>query len=127
MSTRSAIIAKTENGYAGIYCHFDGYESGVGKTLLAHYRDPQKVAELIELGDISSLGERVSPIGAHSYDSPEKGTTVAYGRDRGEETEVFLAESQIEVEKYFEGAHDGYVYVFDGSLWKLNGSEFGSK
>lgn len=38
MSTRSAIIRKTEDGsYEGIYCHFDGYLAGVGKTLQEHY------------------------------------------------------------------------------------------
>lgn len=121
MSTRSAIIAKTETGYAGIYCHFDGYPSGVGQKLFTHYQDPEKVAALIALGDISSLGRRVVPEGEHSYDSPEEDTTVAYGRDRGEKgTDAFSAPTLAEVEEYFNQAVNGYHYVYDGG-WKLNG------
>ena len=40
-----------------IYCHFDGYIAGVGKTLLNHYTDPEKVNDLMRLGDLSSLGK----------------------------------------------------------------------
>ena len=87
MSTRSAIIEKTETGYRGIYCHNDGYLSYNGRILFDHYQDAAKVSALIDLGDISSLGERVAPIGEHSFDysKREEGTTVAYSRDRGEE------------------------------------------
>jgi hypothetical protein len=57
MSTRSRIAIETESGTVkSIYCHFDGYVSGVGKTLFNHY-DREKLEKLIELGDISSLGE----------------------------------------------------------------------
>lgn len=72
MSTRSRIAIETESGTVkSIYCHFDGYVSGVGKTLYNHY-DKEKLEELIELGDISSLGESTE-------------NTVAYHRDRGED------------------------------------------
>lgn len=122
MSTRSCIITKTETGYAGIYCHFDGYLEGVGQTLLKHYQDPSKVARLIALGDISSLGERVEPTGAHSFENPEDGTTVAYGRDRGETgTKAHVAPTLEDVERFYKNAHNGYVYVFDGVSWKCNG------
>lgn len=122
MSTRSNIIAKTETGYAGIYCHFDGYEDGVGATLLRHYKKPEKVAKLIALGDISQLCERVDPTGPHSFASPEEGTTLAYGRDRCEKgVEAFHAPTLEEVIDYLKNTHNGYVYVFDGEQWHLNG------
>jgi hypothetical protein len=121
MSTRSAIIMKTPNGYAGIYCHFDGYEDGVGQQLLDHYTDPAKVAALIELGDISSLGERVAPIGPHSFDKRENGTTTAYHRDRGEEKIQARTGATIN-DVAFEIGHNGYVYVFDGK-WTCNGKQ----
>ncbi len=57
MSTHSAIIIKTgPKEYKGIYCHFDGYLSGVGLILLTHYKTKTKVLELLELGDLHSLG-----------------------------------------------------------------------
>jgi len=56
MSTRSLIAKQTKDGrYKAIYCHFDGYVSGVGVTLDANYDTEEKVDELISLGDISAL------------------------------------------------------------------------
>jgi hypothetical protein len=38
MSTRSRIAIENQNGsVTSIYCHFDGYISGVGKTLKECY------------------------------------------------------------------------------------------
>jgi hypothetical protein len=72
MSTRSRIAIENQDGTVdSIYCHFDGYLSGVGKTLFNHY-DQEKLEKLLELGDISSLGESTID-------------TVAYCRDRGED------------------------------------------
>jgi hypothetical protein len=118
MSTRSAIITKQPDGtYAGIYCHFDGYVEGVGKMLLDHYQDAEKVSQLVALGDISTLGRRVSPVGPHSFRSPEDGTTVAYMRDRGEtgcpaKTGATVNEVASSI---------GHVYVFEDGAWTHNG------
>ena len=119
MSTRSAIIMKTDDGYAGIYCHFDGYPSGVGQTLLDNYQDLEKVNDLIRLGDISQLGARVVPIGEHSYGQPETNTTVAYMRDRGESGCYFSAGATV-AEVAATIGHNGYVYVFENSAWTCN-------
>jgi hypothetical protein len=59
----------------------------VGKVLKRGYSSLDKVKELVALGSISILGDRIVPIGKHSFDVPEKGTTVAYHRDRGDEWE----------------------------------------
>lgn len=91
MATRSFIIAPTGDSlYRGIYCHWDGYPEGVGATLAEHYTDEEKIDRLIKLGSLSSLGERVEPSdsAAHSFSSPEEGTTVAYHRDRGEDLSI---------------------------------------
>lgn len=57
MSTRSRIGMKMPDGtIKSIYCHWNGYPEGVGKTLEKYYQDPKKVEKLLELGDISSLG-----------------------------------------------------------------------
>ena len=119
MSTRSAIIMKTPKGYKGIYCHFDGYETGVGAILNEHYQDADKVSRLIALGDISCLGKRVEPIGPHSYDKAEKDTTIAYTRDRGETGCKATTGKTIEdVESKI--GHNGYVYVFENGDWTCN-------
>jgi hypothetical protein len=124
MSTRSAIIEKTETGYRGIYAHSDGYLAGVGRTLLENYMDPAKVSALIDLGDISSLGERVKPISPnHTFDNSEEGTTVAYTRDRGETNcEPTVAKTIRGVANKID--HNGYVYVFENGKWTRNGKDF---
>ena len=122
MSTRSIIIEKTVEGYRGIYVHWDGYARGVGATLLKHYTDPKKVFALINLGSLSSLGEKVNPTDptVHTFDSPEKNVTVAYGRDRGEEDQEPVVGITIEqVAGHID--HNGYVYVFENNEWTCNG------
>jgi hypothetical protein len=125
MSTRSAIIEKHNDGYRGIYCHFDGYvckntEGSVGLTLHNHYQDASKVEDLIDLGSISSLGVEVfpDPTKDHSYDDKQEGVTVAYHRDCGEDLDICEGKTVEEVADQID--HNGYVYVFDGS-WTVNG------
>lgn len=87
MSTRSHIGIRNEDGSLDvIYCHWDGYPSYNGAVLFHHCQEPEKIRELIALGDISSLAASVKPAeGEHTFDSPQDGVTVAYGRDRGED------------------------------------------
>lgn len=121
MATRSSIFEKTPTGYRGIYCHWDGYLEHNGDLLHKHYQDPDKVRRLIDLGSISSLGERVEPIGAHSYDAPEEGTTIAYHRDRGEKYRApFEATTIKETAKSLE---DSIIYVFEDGRWTYNGQD----
>lgn len=87
-STISIVDVKTSKGKGRqIYSHWDGYPSGVGKTLLEHYQDADKVKQLIDLGNISSLREEIEILEGvkHDFDSPQENITIAYGRDRGEE------------------------------------------
>lgn len=122
LSTRSAILEKTETGYRGIYCHNDGYVEGVGITLLEHYTDPAKVSSLIDLGDISSLGELVDPQPntVHSFENPDYPiVTVAYGRDRGEsDTEATVGKTIKQVANKIDHA---YLYVFENGRWSVDG------
>lgn len=125
MSTRSAIVLKMKGGtFAGIYCHNDGYPSGVGKTLLEHYKEPEKIRQLIELGDLSSLDERVEPVGPHGFGrgettEPEPGTTVAYMRDRGEKDCV--ARTSKKLKEVLDKIDHEYAYVFADGSWTCNG------
>lgn len=85
MSTRSIIgVTQKDLTIKAIYCHFDGYLSGVGQTLADHYQDPAKIEALINLGDLSSLGEEIGE--KHEFGVKiEEPWCTAYGRDRGEQ------------------------------------------
>jgi len=108
MATRSRIAIENQDGtVTSIYCHFDGYLSGVGKTLFEHY-DREKTEKLIELGAISSLGESILD-------------TIAYHRDRNED---LYFETFPNVEDLFDyGFESGIEYIYcltkDG-IWLVN-------
>lgn len=105
MSTRSRIAIENQDGTVqSIYCHFDGYLEGVGKRLFNHY-DKEKLKSLIELGDISVLGESTID-------------TIAYCRDRGED---FHSTGYLNVEGLFElgfGSSVEFVYCLNrDNIW----------
>lgn len=85
MATRSRIAIEKEDGSVeSIYCHWDGYPEHNGQVLLDCYSNREKTQALIDLGDISSLAPHLTADGPHTFQNPEKGVVVAYGRDRGE-------------------------------------------
>jgi len=108
MATRSRIAIENQDGtVTSIYCHFDGYLSGVGKTLFEHY-DREKTEKLIELGAISVLKESTLD-------------TIAYHRDRGEDLHF---KTFPNVEDLFDyGFESGIEYIYcltkDG-IWLVN-------
>jgi predicted CxxxxCH...CXXCH cytochrome family protein len=98
MSTRSRIAIENQDGtVTSIYCHFDGYTSGVGKMLEKWYTTQAKVEALIELGNISSLD--MTPT-----------STVAYARDRGEDLKQTLYDGVEQL--YTEGFNYGINYIY---------------
>lgn len=126
MSTNAGIHYVKGNRLYTIYSHYDGYLDYVGRILHTHYRDEKKVQRLINLGDISILGERVEPIGEHSFDKAENGTTVAYHRDRGEplnkDTRVIDEGNTLDTLIYVSDLYGyeyeyNYVYVEHESTW----------
>ena len=97
MSTRSRIAIENQDGtVTSIYCHFDGYLSGVGILLKEYYTTQPKVQALIELGDISALD--MTPT-----------STTAYHRDRGED---FNQTTDKDVESFFNENYQKYSYLF---------------
>jgi hypothetical protein len=97
MATRSRIAIEKQDGTVdSIYCHFDGYIGNNGKILFNHY-DKEKLEKLIELGNISTLGESTED-------------TVAYHRDRGED---LYFKTFPNVEDLFEnGFNSGEEYIY---------------
>lgn len=92
MATRSTIAVENLDGSVSVvYCHFDGYLSNNGRILQEHYTDRSKVASLMQLGDLSSLGKI---IGNSNGTNRTKDECVFYGRDHNEsDTECRIYES----------------------------------
>jgi len=116
MSTRSLIGVLHNNQYKAVYCHFDGYLSGVGKTLLNHY-DAVKADQLVALGDISSLGNEIGE--KHDFDNCPKGVTNFYGRDRGED-DVSFRKYDSAAEMISENVCIDFIYVMHDGVWYVN-------
>ena len=83
MATRSTIALEFADGTVQqVYCHWDGYLDNNGKLLQENYTDAFKLRELMDLGDLSSLGERIGT--QHAFDKAAEGECTFYKRDRGE-------------------------------------------
>ena len=55
MATRSRIgIQLSDNSVLSVYHHWDGYPQWLGRILKTHYNTKEKVADLIDGGDMSS-------------------------------------------------------------------------
>jgi len=55
MATRSRIgIQLSDDSILSVYHHFDGYPTWLGRALKTHYNTQEKVAELIDCGDMST-------------------------------------------------------------------------
>lgn len=118
MATSSEIHYYDGNTLKTVYCHFDGYLEGVGSYLFEYYQEPNKVKELVNLGDLSYIGKEVSPSDPnHSFDTPQEGVTVAYHRDRGEELRVnesqFRSNDTSEIlKRVYHKSNEGYNYLY---------------
>ena len=103
MATRSYIGIKNENEKVDyIYCHWDGYPTHHGPILIEHYQTKEQVDALLNLGDVSILGEDIDKC-------------VAYGRDKGESN----VEKRKDVSLNEVTTNDtvDYTYIFDNNKW----------
>ena len=93
MSTRSNIARLNSDGSVDvIYCHWDGYLTGVGLELVGHYSTKSKLDRLIELGNISTLEDTLEATTAQC-----KGSFYpAEHHDSLEELQESLVDSMIE-------------------------------
>ena len=94
-----------------IYCHYDGYPEGVGRTLVNHYYSPFKVEQLIALGDLSALGEEIGEkhdFMSHVSEHPK--WCLAYMRDRGERGTSY---AWVPLERYIKDGDVPYKYLYN--------------
>ena len=124
MSTTSRItmeIGKEDNvsTYKSVYCHHDGYLSGVGKMLLEYYNDMETAAHLITFGDMSCLRKNIYSDSSkpHTFDKPQKDVCVFYCRDRGEDWNdvkpIEIVGKEQDLIKY----QEEYNYLFKNGQW----------
>ena len=134
MSTRSRIGMVQDDGKViSIYCHWDGYPSNNGAILLKHYTDKEKVARLISLGDISCLEAEIEPKDEfgpgrypstkdekvkHTFDTPQAGVVIAYGRDRGEDPETIKPRIDESADTFaYDSDIEEWGYLFKDGKW----------
>ena len=91
MATRSRIgIQLKDNSILSVYHHWDGYPEWLGRILNTHYTSRDKVAELIDGGDMSSCWTNERWGGVNEYGGQMKEETTEYGpqyySQRGEDT-----------------------------------------
>jgi hypothetical protein len=128
MATRSTIALEFADGTVQqVYCHWDGYLSNNGVLLQNNYSDPFKLRELIDLGDISSLGKVVgtkhdfsrldTEMPEDEYERLYGDMTTFYGRDRGEAgTGAKKFKDFADYEANF--VHEEYAYILrNNGLW----------
>lgn len=125
MSTRSSISLKQPNGkFRSIYCHWDGYiQGGVGETLYLNYKDIKTINKLLDLGDLSVLGEKPEhdPKDWDSYSSDY--TRCKTYKDRGENN-IDAREFDFvdDVEEYYDWSEYHYFFI-DGEWYVAEGKD----
>lgn len=111
MSTRGRIGMYLGNGNTiSVYAHYDNYLSGTGAILKLYYNDENKIKELIDQGDISSLDKFIGE--KHDFNNRPDGWCTFYKRDRDEDGVDALEMSLDDLAKAEE-----YNYLWDGKKW----------
>jgi hypothetical protein len=107
MATRSLIGLKNGETVKYVYCHFDGYPSnnGVG-TKLARYWNLKKTQELMDRGDLRSLGDDFASCQFFNDIEDEKSGHKIVGLGDYAESQFLKENWDIE-----------YFYLFDNGKW----------
>lgn len=121
MSTRATIAITDGTTCKAIYLHSDGYIAWAGVMLHDHFPTKEKAEELIALGSLSSLRERVAPLPGeeHTFENSVEDVTVAYCRDRGEPLEIStfpdmsLSGDKAFISRLTNMSGGNYAYLFD--------------
>jgi hypothetical protein len=103
MATRSTIAMSVSEGIRAVYCHWDGYQEGVGQALKDHWTTPEALISLLDNGDLSSLGASLSE-------------TVFY-QDRGEDTPARMFNYRDEWIEWAKQCGCEYAYLYEDNVW----------
>ena len=118
MGTRSLIgKANPDNTYTYIYCHWDGKPYYVGVKFVENYFTNDKINQLLELGDLSSLGEKIGEKqDFNKFETQVREWCLAYGRDRdedGREAKTIPLDELVNIDHWQE-----YIYMWKDNVWK---------
>ena len=127
MATRSAIAIKYgRDTIKSVYCHWDGYPEHNGRILQEYWFTRILINQLIEMGDISSLGATIGKkvefdatpeYVQNDFEMAIPYQCVFYNRDRGENTSFRTFETEAEFVEHYDEAGIEYFYLFDNGVW----------
>ena len=105
MSTNSVVAyLRSDGSIVSSYVHYDGYETGVGMTLLEHFNDDKSALGVAVGGYYSSLSEDLD----------------ASLRDSVHNDEPEMFDSMEEFETYLmENSHLEFGYLWTGGKWMV--------
>ena len=107
MSTRSSIaLLNPDNTITAIYCHSDGYPTGVGAMLKANYASIAGAKAILAEGDCSILDKTIAE-------------SRFYNTWRGENTFARSFNSQEDWLKWLGRSDCEYAYLFSNNEWKV--------
>ena len=120
MSTNARIGIKLEDGtILSAYHHWDGYPEWLGVTLNKKFNTREKVAELIDGGDMSSCDSEYG--WDYNYLNREEVkrevSAPTYYSERGEDCPPKISESITEFLDLAEYTDGEYAYLFDNGEW----------
>jgi hypothetical protein len=109
MATRSRIgIQLADESVLSVYHHWDGYPEWLGRILKTHYNTKDKVAELIDGGDMSSCWTD-----GHCDDNTDGSYGPEYYSQRGED-----CPPRLDANKYdYLAEGEEYAYLFANGEW----------
>lgn len=118
MGTRARIgIVKPDGHIISIYTHWDGSPDHHAPILLGHWATPEKLSELLALGDLSTLAEQIGE--KHDFESRDRRDWCkSYKRDRNEagcEAQIHSGTTAFEQVAYDCDAK--YVYLLRDGRW----------
>ena len=125
MATRSRIgIITTQEWTRSVYCHYDGYPTGVGRTLKENY-DNGKVGQLLDLGDIRFLGTDIGekPIAEMA---PDYDMTSFFIRDNGASYSESGSKIDASFEAFFQRAIEcgaEWYYLMQKGVWYFGSTD----
>jgi hypothetical protein len=109
MATRSRIgIQLSDGSILSAYSHWDGYPEWMGRILRTHYNTKEKVAELIDGGDMSSPWTT-----SRWNDSADGSYGPEYYSQRGEDCPPRLDK---DMDEFFSDGEE-YSYIFRNGNW----------
>ena len=115
MATRARIgILQDDLSVLSVYHHWDGYPEWLGVTLKEHYNTKEKVAKLIDGGNMSSCWSD----SLYDYENQEWVKRDPQPEYYGGEDERPLHD--VSLQRFFKevDAYEEYLYVFINGSWK---------